>query len=601
MSERGRTLVRVGAGAGVLLALGAAFALGRSSGGHGGDPRAAADEAATAWTCSMHPQIRQPEPGLCPLCGMDLVPAGSGEGSADPTRVTMSERAMALARVRTAEVRRQHTEGAGARLLGRVEVDERTLTTVTAWIAGRIDRLHVTVTGQRVRRGQVIATLFSPEVYAAHQELLVARRQVERLAGASELARTGAEAAREAARQRLVLLGVPEAEVERMERASAPTRQVAIRSPFGGTVMERLATEGAYVETGAPLYRVANLDRLWMQLEAYESDLARLDVGQRVELRVEARPGEVYEGRVAFIDPVVDRERRTARVRVEVSSVDGRLRPGMFAEATLQALEPGEAASAPLVVPASAPLFTGRRSIVYVQVPDAERPTYEARVVRLGPRVGDHYPVVAGLSEGERVVIHGAFAIDADLQIRGGLSMMAGDDDTTPSPYDDVVAASAEVHAGLRTVLEPYLRLGTGLAADDLASAQQAARELGAATAAFTAPEGPARERWEPLAGELRVHAGRITEASDLEAARGPFEPLSRAITSALRIFGNPLEEPLRLAFCPMAFDDRGAEWVQTSEVIDNAYFGARMRRCGDVRATVAPGAHLAAPRGPSR
>lgn len=606
MSDRAKRAVRAALPMVVLGALIGAFVLGRVSGSdeHGDHGASPAASSATTWTCSMHPQIRQPEPGTCPLCGMDLIPATSGESaSADPSHLTMSERAVALARIRTTEVRRLDTGGPAVSLFGRVEVDESTLTTVTSWIAGRIDRLHVSVTGQRVRRGQTIATLYSPEVYAAHQELLVAQRQVERLASASELARSGAEAAREAARQRLLLLGIPQAEVERMQTATTPTRQIAIRSPFAGTVIERMATEGSYVETGAPLYRIANLDRLWVQLEAYESDLARLTVGQSVELRIEALPGEVLEGRVAFVDPVVDRERRTARVRVEVAN-DGRLRPGMFAEATLRATaastDAGTAGSetAPLVVPASAPLFTGRRSLVYVEVPDADRPTYEARVVRLGPRAGDHYPVVAGLSEGERVVIQGAFAIDADLQIRGGHSMMTGDDDTTASPDDEVVAASPELHAGLRTVLEPYLRLSERLAADDLAGAQQAARDVAVASTSFTPTDTAALTRWQPLATDLRQHATRVADATSLEAARGPFEPLSATITRVLRVFGNPLDRPVRLAFCPMAFDDRGAEWVQSGETVDNAYFGASMRRCGDVRATVAPGAHLPAPRG---
>ncbi len=224
-----------------------------------------------------------------------------------------------------------------------------------------------------------------------------------------------------------------------------------------------------------------------------------------------------------------------------------------------------------------------------------------ARVVRLAPRAGPRYPVVAGLSDGERVVTQGAFAIDADLQIRGGHSMMMGDDDTVASPYDDVVVATPELHAGLRTVVEPYLRVSERLAADDLPGAQGAAREIVTAAAAFTPADVQALAQWEPIATRLRQHASAVAEAGTLEAARAPFEPLSAAVTTLLRVFGNPLEQPVRLAFCPMAFDDRGAEWVQAGETIDNAYFGAAMRRCGNVRATVAPGAHLPAPRGPRR
>lgn len=392
-----------------------------------------AEEEATIWTCSMHPQIRDSEAGQCPICGMDLIPVeGAATEHDHPERLELSERAKVLARIRTVEARRLGSGRVERRLLGRVDYDERSLRTVTAWIGGRIDRLHVSTTGERVRRGQVIATLYSPEVYSAHQDLIQARQQLERLQeGATPSASRAAEAALDAARDRLRLVGLPEAEIAAMERAAKPSERVRIRTPFGGTVIERLATQGSYVETGSGLYRVADLSTLWVQLDAYESDLPVLKAGQEVRLKVEAAPGEQFTGRVTFVDPIVDPKTRTARVRIEVKNRDRRLRPGMFVEASVQSDARGAPAEeAPLVVPATAPLFTGRRSVVYVEVPDAEQPTYEARVITLGPRMGELYPVLTGLHEGERVVVHGAFAIDADLQIRGGPSMMnQGDPD----------------------------------------------------------------------------------------------------------------------------------------------------------------------------
>ena len=393
------------------------------------------DTEQTLWTCSMHPQIRQSEPGQCPICGMDLVPVErSTDGSERRARrVVLSERAKILARVRTTEVGRLGSGGVERRLLGRVDYDERSLRTVTAWVSGRIERLHVSTTGERVRRGQVIATLYSPEVYASHQDLIQARQQFERLQdAATPSASRAAQAALNASRDRLRLLGVPDSELRTMERADKPSERIRIRTPFRGTVIERLATQGNYVETGNGLYRVADLSTLWVQLDAYESDLPVLKAGQNVLLRVEALPGEVFKGRVTFVDPFLDPKTRTARVRVEVKNRDRRLRPGMFVEASVQSNTGDKAAQqAPLVIPATAPLFTGRSSVVYVELPEAEEPTYEARVVTLGTRMGDLYPVLAGLDDGERVVIHGAFALDADLQIQGGDSMMAEADDNS--------------------------------------------------------------------------------------------------------------------------------------------------------------------------
>lgn len=591
MTERRAAARKLAPFAVALAAALAAFAAGRCTAPHDEAPHAHDASEAEVWTCSMHPQIRSPEPGACPICGMDLVPLSAAREEQDPSRVTLSERARVLARVRTAPVERRGTGGAGVHMLGRVEYDETSLATVSAWIPGRIDRLHVEVTGQRVRRGQVLATLYSPDVYAAQQDLIAARRQLERLSGASELARSSAEAASEAARQRLRLLGIPEAELDRMARASAPSRSVAVRSPSAGTIVERMASEGAYVQTGAPLYRVADLSRVWVQLDAFERDLVRVGVGQTVELEVEALPGQRFEGRVAFVDPVVDRERRTARVRVEAENEAGQLRPGMFARAIVREATHDDA-EAPLVVPASAPLFTGRRALVYVEVPDAERPTYEARTVRLGPRAGDVYPVVAGLREGERVVTHGAFALDADLQIRGGASMMTRPDDR--AEVDEPVEVSAALSATLRGAIASYLTVQGRLAADDLAGARQAAGALAEALSGPAPDETPrALEAWRSIGEEARAQAARLSVAETIQDARGAFEPLSAQVARALRIFGNPTEQPLSLAYCPMAFDDRGAEWVQAEGAVDNAYFGAAMRTCGTLRATVAPGEHL--------
>lgn len=594
---------------GVALLVVAAFLAGTRVGGRAETPSRApaADGDASpdddiAWTCSMHPQIRSDHPGRCPICGMELVPVRAhahGGGAAEPdagsSRVTLSPRAKALARVRTAAVGRAAAAPVEVRLLGRVDYDERRVRTITSWTSGRIDRLHVAVTGQRVAAGRTVATLYSPEIYAAQADLIQAARQVGRLGGGTETARAAASAALEATRERLRLLGVPEDELRRTEAADRPFRQVEIRAPYGGTVIERLVDEGTYVNPGTGLYRVADLGRLWVQLDAYERDLAYVRPGQTVSLTISAFPGETFEGRIAFVDPVLDTMTRTTKVRVEVPNRGGRLQPGMFAEAVIEGGRAGEEGPAPLVVPASAPLFTGRRSIVYVEVPNAEEPTYEARVVRLGPRAGDLYPVVAGLAAGERVVVQGAFALDADLQIRGGRSMMA-------QPADDGGAGelAAVVDQGFLRALEPvvgsYLGVQERLAEDDLEAARAAMRQLDREVAGLDAPPGTEAEAWRAIAGPLGEAARAGAAAPGIEEARGDFERLSASVIALLGRFGDPLEAPLRLAFCPMAFSGRGAEWVQRGEAIDNPYFGATMRRCGEVRATVEPGRRLERP-----
>lgn len=552
--------------------------------------------SAEVWTCSMHPQIRASEPGQCPICGMDLIPAATDESTSpdEPDRISLSENARIRSRIRTSPVRRVQAGGVQRRLLGRVDYDETRLRTITSWISGRIDRLRVRSTGQRVKSGQIIATLYSPEVFSAHQDLLVAKQQVARLQGASDIARAGAEATLDASRDRLRLLGVPAAELQSMEKASRPSEQVRIRSPFGGTIIERMATEGTYVKTGAGLYQIADLSRLWVQLDAYESDLPLLSTGQEVTLEVEGLPADQFDGRVTFVDPVLNQRTRTTRVRIEVKNPEGTLKPGMFAEAVVQATGAKASDIGRLLIPQTAPLFTGRRSIVYVEVPDTEDPTYEARVVRLGPKIGDSYPVIAGLREGERVVIHGAFTLDADLQIRGGLSMMSAPDDTEGGPYDQIVVIPSKHEPALATVIRHYLSLHEALASDSLADARTASQALKQATDGLqpgTAPEF--RDAWMPIRRQLLEQVQHLEHAETLDDSRNVFRDVSQQIATILRVFGNPTNHTVRLAFCPMALAGEGAEWVQTASAIENPYFGSSMHSCGEVHEVVEHGTYL--------
>ncbi|MEZ4459156.1 MAG: efflux RND transporter periplasmic adaptor subunit [bacterium] len=538
------------------------------------------------WTCSMHPQIRQQEPGACPICGMDLIPVTSATSN-NTQQIVLSDRAKALARLQTSSVKRLSDGASEVRLLGMVEDNESSLRTVTAWTGGRVDQLKVNTTGAKVRRGQIIATLYSPEIFAAHSDLIVAKRQADNAQG-TPTARFASTAALDAARERLRLLGVPDDELARMETQSSPTKSIAIRTPFSGTVMERLVTQGAYVTTGTPLYRVADLDTVWIQLDAYESDLGRLAVDQVVDVDVEGVDGQV-EGKITFIEPTLDMNRRTAKVRVEVEN-DGRIRPGMFAQAVVKATT---TKAAPLVVPDSAPLFTGRRSIVYVEVPVQDQPTYEPRTVRLGPKLGAYYPVVSGLSEGEVVVTRGAFVLDADLQIRGGDSMMTAPDDRAPDDSNVIELPAAELRV-LEPVVKAYLEVQRTLAADDFEAAKKAARDLAAVVPTATFVKNDMAEKaYRALATSMEAHARVVETSADVEKARQAFEPLSADIQQLLAVFGNPLPTPLRTAFCPMAMGSKGATWVQAGEVIDNSYFGSAMRTCGEVEQTVDPGTHL--------
>jgi Cu(I)/Ag(I) efflux system membrane fusion protein len=564
------------------IALVMAFVLGTCFGDETGqgDKQQANDAAAaeakqpTQWTCSMHPQIKLPDPGQCPICGMDLIPLEetSGEELA-PNQVAVSERAKALARIETTPVRVADTS-VEMRLLGRLEYDETAVRTITTWTDGRIDRLLVSTVGEKVKRGQMIATLYSPEVYAAQVDYVQAKLQLDRLKDALPVARHASKAALDSAATRLRLLGVKPRSADKIDENTTPAQHVGVTAHYAGTVVMQMVNEGAYVKAGTPIFKVADLSTIWAQLDAYEGDLGRIRKGQRVVLEISSFPGEKFEGKVAFIDPIVDPRTRTAQIRVVVPNEDGKLSPGMFADALLAS---DDDAASRLTIPATAPLFTGKRSVVYVELPDRDRPTYEARVVDLGPRAGDVYPVLAGLKAGEQVVVHGAFTLDADLQIRGGASVM------TP-----------KFMQGLARVMEAYLDLHDRLAADDLPGSKAAFATLGEQAAGFD-PRTPeeARKIYEKAASKIAGEARQAAKSDDIESMRRRYATISEQMILAAIRFGNPSESTVRLAFCPMARDGEGAHWLQRAEAVENPFFGAKMYTCGEVRGTVAQGERL--------
>lgn len=598
-TSRWRLLLRNAlSGAALILAVLLGVVIGRAGGSDGPASEVEAEEHGdheTVWTCSMHPQIRMDAPGQCPICGMDLVPAqskASEDHGPTPPKVTLSAAAQALAGIRTTAVVRTEPR-AEVRLLGRVDYDETRLRMVTPWTDGRIDRLLVRVTGTRVRKGQVVAQLYSPEVYAAMRDLVVAAKQADKLSRGMHGSANLAAAAVSSAREKLRLLGVTEGEIKSIEKTRKTSKHVPIRSTFSGTILKRNVEEGDYVKAGTALYHVADLSRVWVQIDAYESDLPHLSVGQTVLVEIDSFPGETFAGKIAFIDPVIDKKTRTARVRVEVANKEGLLRPGMFAQAIIEA-DIGDKSSH-LVIPATAALFTGRRSVVYVAVP-GEMGAFELREVRLGARAGPVYPVLAGLSEGEQVVSQGAFALDADLQLGGGRSMMTLSDDRAGAGGPDI-PVTPQALVEIEPVFTAYLEAGKQLVADDFEGARASLKSLAEATNDVQLPGAKStREAWQGFASKLAGHAQHASMAEDEGEVRTAFEHLSMQVIGLLRTFGNPTEGPLRVAFCPMAFDNRGAQWVQAAEVVENPYYGAAMLRCGEFKVTVLPGERLASP-----
>lgn len=383
------------------------------------------------WTCSMHPQIRQDHPGKCPICGMDLIPLkshGDGHAVADSGSVQLSEEAMALANVQTTIVSRTNPVKE-VRLYGKIVPDERRIQSQTAYVGGRIEQLEVAFTGQPVKVGQTLATLYSPELFTAQRELL-------------EAVRLNQPALVEAAKEKLRLWNMTEAQINAFMQSRQPSPTVSIRANTAGIVTAKRVNRGDYVQQGAVLFDVADLSRVWAVFDAFETDLPFLSRGDELSFTLPSIPGKTFSGRISFIDPTIDATTRTARVRVEVSNSGMQLKPEMYATAEVKA--PLKGAGDRIVIPRTAVLWTGRRSVVYVRKPDAETPSFRLREIELGPSLGEAYVVLDGLEEGEEIVTNGVFAVDASAQLEGKTSMMNPTEESVGDA--GVVATHANLH-----------------------------------------------------------------------------------------------------------------------------------------------------------
>jgi Cu(I)/Ag(I) efflux system membrane fusion protein len=607
----------------------------------------AAESAPEVWTCSMHPQIKLPKPGQCPICFMDLIPLEAGSNEGGERELSVSPYAAKLMEIETAEVFRRFKE-AEVRMVGKVDYDETRVSYISAWVPGRLDRLFVDYTGIPVKQGEHLAELYSPEVLTAQEELLQAVQTLEKLKDSqSSLLLKTAEQTIIAAREKLRLWGFTAEQIAGIETSGTPSDHMTIYSPVGGIVIHKNAQEGMYVKTGTKIYTIADLSRVWVQLNAYESDLNWLRYGGQVEFSTEAYPGQTFDGTISFIDPIINSATRTAKVRVIVDNKAGKLKPGMFVRAVARPKvaadghvmsselagkwispmhpeivkgEPGPCdvcgmplvtaeslgyvsehiENAPLLIPTTAALKTGKRAVVYVEVPDKEKPTYEGRVVELGVRLGDSYVVESGLEEGERVVTRGAFKLDAELQIQAKPSMMSpeggvvtsghvhhGGMDMANQPMQKAVDTPEAFSTQLGTVLDAYFGIQQSLAGDAPADAQKAAavmkKKLEQVDMALL--EGEAHMVWMDHLKNLNAPLVKLAKTEKLETQRELFFQLSQQLAITIKTF--PVKRTVYQAYCPMAFDNKGAAWLQASAEILNPYFGDMMLRCGEVQETI--------------
>lgn len=557
----------------LLVGLGLGYVLfsGQSS---AGQQQTQAGQVASEWTCSMHPQIRSNEAGLCPICEMDLIPMDAAK-SDNPLVLEMTETAVKLANIETTRINSgTSTEDRKLNLSGTIKADERRAFNQVAHVAGRIEQLFVTFEGERIQRGQKLAVLYSPELILAQKELI----QAKRLANQNP-------ALLEAARKKLANWMISKEKIMQLEANEEIQERLTIFAERDGVVTSKKVDVGDHVHEGQILFDLVDLDLLWVVFDAYEEDLPNIKKGSIIEFTTASLPGQQLQTSIDFINPVIDEATRTARVRGVIANKGRQLKPEMFVKGVLQT--PGSANEL-LLVPKTAVLWTGERSVVYVKLPDSNIPSFEYRALVIGESFGDKYEVLEGLNSGDEVVTKGSFSIDAAAQLNNQQSMM--------NQLVSLQASEQEINQNFQSetpesfkqqmdaLVAAYLEIKDALVATDLKQSTTAAKELKVTLdeiEGVTLPE-KASKFWTKQKEGLQFHTLKIINAEDTEVQRAQFSFLSELMIDAVLALGT-FEQDLFVQHCPMAFDDTGADWLSNEEQILNPYFGDKMLKCGIV------------------
>ncbi|WP_192349713.1 efflux RND transporter periplasmic adaptor subunit [Algoriphagus sp. Y33] len=542
------------------------------------------------YTCSMHPQIRRNEPGDCPICGMDLIPLENDNTEADPMAVTMSPTAMQLAGVQSMVVGNA-SAGKSIRLNGKIQADERQNYTQSAHIPGRIEDLKINFTGEYVKKGQMLGQIYSPELATAQEELF----QAEKI-------KNHQPALFNAAKEKLKNWKLTDVQIEQILATGKVTEQLPILANVSGYVTAKMVSLGDYVNRGQAIYQIADLSKVWVLFDIYESELQWIKKGDNIQFTVQSFPGETLTGKLSYIDPVINSQTRVVKARLELSNTDLKFKPEMFVSGQVNGkVQSGEDNS--IVVPKTAVMWTGTRSVVYVKNATDQSVTFQLREVTLGASLGTEYLITSGLEPGEEIAVNGTFSIDAAAQLAGKPSMMSPEGGAAMTGHNHgeiterktttkVSAGHTEISAKAKDELKPvfdtYFKLKNALTKDDLTRSRSNANEMLVSLEKVNMAEfkGDAHNEWMKYSKKIKAALAQINSQKKLEEIRKSFGSLSDEMLGLAENF-KPLSTKIYVQHCPMADSNRGADWLSLEKKVVNPYFGEAMLTCGEVTKTI--------------
>ncbi len=534
------------------------------------------------WTCSMHPQIMQSESGDCPICGMDLIPRTSEESGLEPNEIKMTENAMALANIQTSIIGNASTgkEKETISLSGKIVINEDKVAIQPAHFNGRIEKLYVTSIGERVKKGQAVATIYSPELVAAQQELMT-----------TYALRESQPQLYKAVRNKFKNWKIHDSQLDEVIKTGKTKTSFTIYAHVSGVVSEIGVSNGAHIMDGKPIFKVTNLNTVWAEFDVYENQISQFKKGQKIKVSTNAYPNKQFDAVISFIDPILNTSTRTVTVRTTLENKKSLLKPGMFVSGKIQSSI--NVTEKLVSIPASALLWTGKRSLVYVKT-DPNSPVFEMREVTIGTRNTDSYTIVSGLKNGDEIVTNGTFTVDAAAQLQGKKSMMNKPSVKTILSKDKNIRTQdnidsdvmiemklpESVQIAFQSVLVSYLQMKDAFVASDANQVSVFAK------ATSEKMQGLMKSDLGKLEKEYFLNSidllTSISSNKDLEKQRSFYVTLNENLI-ALITNVTSFKNTLYIQKCPMANSNKGAVWLSTEKEIRNPYFGDEMLKCGSV------------------
>lgn len=504
------------------------------------------------WTCSMHPQILQPQKGDCPICGMDLIVAKKNSESENFDAFEMSDAAMKIAEIEILKIRANKIKNTSLELLGKVAIDKNKLATQTAHFKGRLEEFYVKYKGQFIKKGQLIAKIYAPDILIAQKELLTAL----------PFKKENPEMYK-AIKEKLKLWKFTEATIQKIEQSKKVTAYFPIYSDFSGVILEMKTEKGNHVKKGGALFKIASLNTVWANFDAYERHADFFKIGD--SLKIENLNGHSQKAKITFIEPLLDTQKRTFRVRATLKNPQYLFKLGMFLKAKLQKNSPKKN----IKIPKTAVLWTGKRSVVYVK--NSKKNSFEMREIILDSDIfEDFYVVKKGLSEGEYIVSKGVFTVDSEAQLLGKKSMMNSDLEMKNKIEKDFKKK-------FLNLLEIYFNMKDAFVETNLKKVLKENTLFLEHLKLFDK-----KERKENHWKNLFETAKKMNHPkTNMKKQRLLFEKISETMIALSESI--PAKYEIFLQYCPMANEDKGAHWLSKEKNIRNPYFGEAMLNCGEV------------------